>query len=174
MTKSQSGYEVSPAPNSTNFGTLSVSGTTLTYAADGNTSTGTLSGNTITWTGHLNGVTWTADWAVSGHFLYSSADWPHPRFNAKLNALTSDRSTGTVTTPGAAGTQQIDWATGERWAGSQDTYTATIGDDVLTWNKGPAWTLVNPGGGVWSITSLRLRRTMVRLMCTAALRRGSS
>ena len=81
VTQNASGplYATSPMTGDSAFGTLSISGTTVTSVITAGTSTGTLSGQTITWdSGPLNVQTWTASWVVSGYFLYSSPTWPFP------------------------------------------------------------------------------------------------
>ena len=65
--------------------------------------------------------------------------------NARVLALTSDRATGTVTA-GAGPT--VAWSDGSSWTSTASLYTATLDDNTLTWNKGPAWTVVSLVGGV--------------------------
>ena len=108
VTKTASGYATSPASGDSAFGTLSISGTTVTSVITAGTSTATLSGQSITWdSGPLNVQTWTASWVVSGYFLYSSPTWPYPRLNVKGSSLVSDRATGTSSDGAAVGTQVV-------------------------------------------------------------------
>ena len=146
VTKSGAAYATSPVPGDGAFGTLSISGTAVTSIVTAGTSTGVLSGQTLTWaTGPLASQVWTADWVVSGYYLYRSTTWPYARMNAKALALTSDRSTATVT---GGATQTVAWADGSSWATTASLYTATLDDNTLTWNAGPVWTAFSLVGGV--------------------------
>ena len=101
-------------------------------------SEGALSGSTISWaSGPLANQTWTADWVVSGHFVYSSSEWPYPRFDAYQTTLTGDRSTGTYSAGG------VTWSDGTEWSSYSELFTATLSGHTLTWNSGPVWNVIS-------------------------------
>ena len=71
---------------------------------------------------------------------------PSPEF--KGSSLVSDRATGTSSAGATAGTQLVAWSDGYTWEAAQPAYAATLNDNALVWNHGPAWTVVSLVGVV--------------------------